>query len=195
MPCDDYESDSCPSIQKEDVIPKISPKKNIDPKKIKVKLEYSPSSKKGSEVTKSKANKDTVSANGAAGTKIVRNYAKALCSFASSDIALPYLKNTINSKYQGSIDIGNFQKYMKEKKGNTASIQSLRKMLMIEVGDSNDERAYKEIFKELSIIFIKYFSVNWIFSGKVKYRLEHIRYRHKMLRRVLNPQYFTYLKG
>ena len=138
---------------------------------------------------------ETNGLNPVRGTKIVRNYAKALCTFAYSDMAAVYLKEIIHDRYQGEAELTSFQKYIKDKKGKTASISSLRELLMIKESDSNKEKIYKQIFTEISVIFIKFFSVNWIFSGKVKYRLEHIKYRHKMLRRIKNPEFFTYLKS
>lgn len=138
---------------------------------------------------------DTDSSNAVKGTKIVRNYAKALCSFAYSEMAVPYLLIIIKENFPGQVELDEFQKCIKDKKGKTASIPSLRKLLMEEDKDNSKERAYKRMFTEISIIFIKFFAVNWIFSGKVKYRLEHLKYRHKMLRRIRNPEFFTYLKS
>jgi len=138
---------------------------------------------------------ESIGANAIRGTKIVRNYAKALCSFAYSDMALTYLKDIISKKYNDSLEVESFRKYIREKKGKTASILSLRSLLMEDDDDTEKERIYKQIFTEISVVFIKFFAVNWIFSGKVKYRLEHLKYRHKMLRRIRNPEHFTYLKS
>ena len=128
------------------------------------------------------------------GTKVVRNYAKALCSFASSAIAIPYIQKLLEQDIEAKTIIEDFQNYIAQKKDKTISIVSLRGLLMITGKDSPIEKLYKEIFMETSVVFIKFFSVNWIFSGKVKYRLEHMKYRHKMLRRVRNPELFTFLK-
>jgi len=144
---------------------------------------------------KAESKGEFLNSNSVRGTKIVRNYAKALCSFAYSDMALGYLQTIILKQYDNKVDTDGFRKYIKEKKGNTASISSLRGLLMETNHDSDKERIFKQIFAEISIIFIKFFSVNWIFSGKVKYRLEHVKYRHRMLRRIRNPEHFTYLKS
>jgi len=133
--------------------------------------------------------------NSVRGTKIVRNYAKALCSFAYSDLALSYLQEIMKEQYNDTVEAEGFRRYIKEKKRNTASISSLRDLLLESDNDSENEKKYKQIFAEISIIFIKFFSVNWIFSGKMKYRLEHVKYRHRMLRRIRNPEFFTYLKS
>lgn len=55
--------------------------------------------------------------------------------------------------------------------------------------------AYKTLFKETCIVFIKYFAVNWVFASKVSYKTEHIKFRFKLLRRVKNPKMFTYMKN
>jgi len=138
---------------------------------------------------------EPLGANAIRGTKIVRNYAKALCSFAYSEMALTYLKDIIAKNYNDCLEIESFQKFIREKKGKTASILSLRSLLMQDEDDTEKERVYKQVFTEISVVFIKFFAVNWIFSGKVKYRLEHLKYRHKMLRRIRNPEHFTYLKS
>jgi hypothetical protein len=62
--------------------------------------------------------------------------------------------------------------------------------------DEDDEytRSYKRVFQGISKVFIKFFSVNWIFDGKLKYKNEHIKFRNRMLRRIEKPEMFTYLK-
>ena len=128
------------------------------------------------------------------GTKVVRNYAKALCTFACSEMAVSYVERIISQGFEGRVNIQDFQNFISQKKDKTLSITSLRGLLMIGKEDNDIERIYKQIFSEISVVFIKFFSVNWIFSGKVKYRLEHMKYRHKMLRRIRNPELFTFLK-
>jgi len=83
---------------------------------------------------------------------------------------------------------------MKEKKETTNSMESLRKLLIEEEGDTQLDVVTKAVFKEVSIIFMKYFAVNWIFSGKLVHKTAHLKFRFKMLRRIKNPEYFTYLK-
>ena len=50
-------------------------------------------------------------------TKIVRNYAKALCSFAYSELSSSFLKDIIEKKYKDSIELGAFQNLIRERKG------------------------------------------------------------------------------
>lgn len=123
---------------------------------------------------------------------IVKNFGKAMCSFASSELALPYIREICN-KGEGFMKA--FQLYIKKKKKTVDSIEHLRVLLLVNERDNEDSALYKRIFQHLSIIFIKYFSVNWIFQGKMTYKDIHLKARFKMLRRVQNPEYFTYFKG
>jgi len=139
--------------------------------------------------TSSKPEKEGKGAN----TKtIVKNFGKAMCSFASSELALPYLNQLVNKSEN---IIKPFQTYIKKKKGTVDCIEALRSLLLPYGNDSKELTRYKQIFKELSIVFIKYFSVNWIFQGKMAHKQVHLKARYKMLRRVQNPEYFTYFKG
>ena len=128
-------------------------------------------------------------------TKIVRNYAKIFCSFASSGMATPYLKNLIATKYRDKIELEKFQKFIYNKKEHTFSILTLRTLLLIHPNDEELIKEYKKLFADISIIFLKFYAVNWIFNSKIKHRIEHLKCRQKMIRRVRNPELFTYLKG
>jgi len=125
---------------------------------------------------------------------IVKNYGKALCAFASSKLAIPYIENVVSKKGYDGVNINKFTNEIKSKKETTNSMESLRRLLMEEDGDTEEEKQYKHVFKEISIIFMKYFSVNWIYSGKLVHKNAHLKFRFKMLRRVKNPEHFTYLK-
>jgi len=122
---------------------------------------------------------------------IVKNFGKAMCSFASSDLSLPYYEK-INANLK--VNIEDFQDYIHKKRDLIDSIDSLRTLLLIGQNDDEVMMGYKKIFQEISITFIKYFSVNWIFQGKMSHKQAHLKARYKMLRRVQNPLYFTYFK-
>jgi hypothetical protein len=125
---------------------------------------------------------------------IVKNYGKALCSFASSKLALPYIESLVSKKGYEAVNIKKFMEDIKQKKESTNSMESLRRLLMENSDDNEETRECKRLFKEVSIIFMKYFSVNWIFNGKLVHKHAHLKFRFKMLRRIQNPQHFTYLK-
>jgi len=121
---------------------------------------------------------------------LIKNYARAICTFAHSNIAEPYLLPLVEKE---KISLERFCDYMYVKKEEIDTIKTFRAALTINEEDSEEEKAFKRIFKEMGIIFIKYFSVNWIFSGKVTYTKTYLKFRHKMLRRIKNPELFVSL--
>lgn len=125
---------------------------------------------------------------------IIKNYGKAFCGFASSKLAVPYILNIADGMDFKSFDIKKFMSQMKVKKEATNSMEHIRTLLVEEVDDTDEQKVFKRVFKEVSKVFLKYFSVNWIFHGKLKHKIVHLKYRFKMLRRIENPEYFTYLK-
>ena len=64
-------------------------------------------------------------------------------------------------------------------------------MLIVQPGESIERANFKMGFQEMSIIFLKYFGVNWVFNGKISYKQIHLESIPKMLRRVKYPEYFT----
>jgi len=127
---------------------------------------------------------------------IVKNYGKALIMFALSKMAVMYLNRAIDHKgYAGGVTIEGFKKYYEQRRKNIGTIESLRKLLVPEENDNEEILKYKELFKETSIIFLKYFCVNWIYKGRLMHKREHLKYRMRVLRRVQNPELFTYLRS
>ena len=126
------------------------------------------------------------------GTKtVVKNYGKAIASFAISSIATFYLIPLVE---QYSVNLQCFVDYITSLKDSIVGIDTFRASLLPKEDDKEEIVAYKRLFREIGVIFVKYFSVNWIFSGKMKNRKVHLMMRFKMLRRLMNPEYFTYLK-
>jgi hypothetical protein len=123
---------------------------------------------------------------------IVKNYGNAIVGFAISSLAVPYLEHF--SKHE-SFKISDFQKYFARKKGSISGISTFRTLLEESEKDTSIERVYKRIFRELAVVFVKYFSVNWIFSGKLKHKIAHLKFRYPILRRIQKPELFTYLKN
>jgi hypothetical protein len=123
---------------------------------------------------------------------IVINYGKAISSFAITQIALPYLKPLADKE---QVSVQSFQKYVEKKKEMIGGIRSLRNILIISERTPKEEASYKRIYCAIAEIFIKYFSVNWIIHGRMAHKDTYLKYRFKMLRRIQNPELFTYLKG
>ncbi len=121
---------------------------------------------------------------------IVKNYGKAICSFASSKVGEPYLQQ-ITHKY--NVSISEFVNFVLNAKENIESMSSFRNLLLVHAEDDEQTSKLKKVFAAVSEVFIKYFSVNWIFSGRLTYKEIHLKFRFKLLRRIQNPESFTYL--
>jgi len=122
---------------------------------------------------------------------IVKNFARAMVNFAISRLALPYIESKL---IEFKLDLKSFQKYLIERRENMDGISSLRSLLLIIEDDDEQTAAIKTLFRYTSEIFVKFFSVNWIFNSKLGDKLVHVKSRFKILRRIRNPEYFTYFK-
>ena len=126
---------------------------------------------------------------------LVKNYGRAFCAFSCSETATPYIIDIINKEKFINVDIEEFRSFVKVQKDNISSMNGLRELLIVKDDEVHEEKIYKSVFQQLSIIFIKFFSVNWIYNGKLMNKDAHLKVRFKMLRRVKNPEYFTYLSS
>jgi hypothetical protein len=123
---------------------------------------------------------------------IVKNYGNAIIGFGITKVALPYIQDKAE---EYGVNVAEFQKFMSTKKDSISGIDSLRSFLMESNKDTEQTRGFKAMFKHLAVVFIKYFSVNWIFNSKIKYKEAHLKFRNRMLRRIMDPEHFTYLKS
>jgi hypothetical protein len=126
---------------------------------------------------------------------IVKNYGRAICNFILSPLFIPYFNDIIKRDCETSLTLEEFREYINERKELVDCMDRFKEMLIPSKKDSQKQSSFKKIFKEGGIIFIKYFSVNWIYHGRVTYKEAHLYFRHKMLRRLQNPELFTYLKS
>jgi len=122
---------------------------------------------------------------------IVKNFARAMVIFAISKLAIPYISHKLKEL---NLDLKDFQHYLAQRKENMDGISSLRALLLVESFDEPEVAAIKEAFQFTAEIFIKYFSVNWIYNSKLGDKLVHVKARYKILRRIRKPEYFTYFK-
>jgi len=133
--------------------------------------------------------KSTRAAAGSLGEKnLIKNYANAIASFAITFTARPYIEPLAKER---GIRLSEFDKFVLQKKKSLTSLESFKEILTISKADSGKERIFKEIFRRAAVVFVKYFSVNWIFSGKLQYKDIHLKYRFKMLRGIQNPELFS----
>jgi len=125
------------------------------------------------------------------GNNIMKNYCRAFVNFALSDLANPYLAHR---SQESTLSTQRFRQILENKKKKVNCIKSLRGLLLHDKKESKEMEAFKEEFQKLCEVFLKYFCVNWIFHSKVSDRIKHLQYRGKMLRRIQNPEFFTYLE-
>jgi len=122
---------------------------------------------------------------------IVINYGKAIASFASSDLAKPYLKEYVQDE---GVSYEKFLKFIIEAKETIGGIASFRSLLIDNDQEEKEMRSYKKILRRIGEVFIKYFSVNWIIHGRMAHKMTYLKFRSRMLRRIKNPEYFTYIR-
>jgi len=123
---------------------------------------------------------------------IVKNYGRAISSFALSNLALPYLDVILERE---GLSIHRFTQYIRQIKGSIDGLSHFRSTILVGRSDGHQLAANKRAFMALSEVFIKYFSVNWIYNSRVLHKEAHLKFRFKMLRRIHRPDLFTYLKG
>lgn len=124
---------------------------------------------------------------------ILKNYIRALINFALSETSLPFL----SKKFQeGGLNPEVFRNLMNSRKTTVNSIKDLRELLLVDKRqDSPEMIVFKQTFKDLSVNFIKFYCVNWVFHSRVSDKITHLNYRFKILRRIRNPEHFTYLES
>merc|ERR1712187_816220 len=123
---------------------------------------------------------------------MVRNYSKAICRFCMSPLSKEYLEDIIR-KFNFSVLPQEFIYFISKEKKTVESIPSLKKLLLITEQDSLKVAECKKIFIELGIIFIKFFSVKWIFSSRLSYKNVYIKFRYSFERRLKNPELFQHM--
>jgi len=120
------------------------------------------------------------------------NFIKAIIAFANSHVAIPYLKVYVQ---QEGIKFSDFIMFIGQCKDCiTNGVQIFRSLL---IGASNSDptnAACIRIFKAISEIFIKCFSVNWITNSRLTHKVAYLKYRFKMLKRIQNPEQFAYVQ-
>jgi len=142
-------------------------------------------SKQANSSKKTKPRRSTI------GNNIMKNYARAMVNFALSPMALSYLNRLVQ---KGSMPINTFLEVLEGRKEKIHCIKSLRTMMLVENTDSKETADFKKIFQGICAVFLKFFCVNWIYNSKVSDKTKHLKYRHKILRRVQSPEHFTYLE-
>jgi len=126
------------------------------------------------------------------GNNVMKNYANAMVNFGLSRVAEPYLSR---SPLATKMPLQLFRQMLLPQKRKTNCIKSFRDLLVIdESQDSEETKTWKGLFREVCKAFLKHFWVNWIYNSKLNEKSKYLKYRGRLLRRVENPEFFTYLE-
>ncbi len=125
------------------------------------------------------------------GNNVMKNYAAAMITFALSRMSDYYLTRLPLVK---KLSLAKFRQIMHSKRQKIHCIKSFRELLFIEEHDSEESVVCKTLFQEACRVFLKYFSVNWIYNSRLSDKFKYLTYRGRLLRRVQNPENFTYLE-
>ena len=123
-------------------------------------------------------------------SNIMKNYARAMVNFAISPLASPYLDELVKGKL---LSIEAFKECLDSKKMTTNCISNFRELLLIKNGDTQETKEFKSSFLAICEVFLRYYSINWIYHSKISDKKGHLKCRGKILRRVQQPEFFTYL--
>lgn len=127
------------------------------------------------------------------GNNVMRNYATAMVKFALSKFAEPFLSS---SPLLRVMSLQVFRDILVERRRKINCILRFRELLPSDKSqDSEEVRAFKGLFREACRAFLKYFWVNWIYNSKLEDKSKYLKYRGKLLRRIENPEQFTYLES
>ncbi len=119
---------------------------------------------------------------------IIKNYSRAIGNFAMSELFLPYVSE---DPLVSGLVWSEFVGFCKTARDTIQNIENLREYLIINEDEVEKVAAFKTLFKKAAVIFIKYFSVNWIFSAKLIYKQTYVQYRGNLLRGIMDPMKLT----
>ena len=120
---------------------------------------------------------------------MIKNYGKKCAYFAISDEGINLINDQVNEN-----EISLFKLFIKNRITGITNICSFRDMLLVKKDDTIEISKFKKAFQCVSEIFISNYATKWIFnSPRIRDVKGHLFARFKMLRRVRNPEYFTYI--
>jgi len=114
---------------------------------------------------------------------LMKNIAKALVMFILSELAPPYL-DQIQRTDNENFEIVSFLDYIKTQREYVNHLKCFKSLFFSSNGENESEVIYKRVCRKMAIIFLKYFSVNWIFQSKLSNKQAYLRVRFKLLRQI-----------
>jgi len=116
---------------------------------------------------------------------IIINYGKAILSFAMSDLAKEYIDKYFHKE---ELNIASFNDFAAVLKPTISGYKNFEAVFIVKETDSEEIALYRKVLKMLGVVFMKYFSVNWIFHGKIAHKQVYLQNRFSILRRITKGQ-------
>jgi len=111
---------------------------------------------------------------------IATNFFKAICKFALSNLALPYLYPLL---LQEGVNIEDFAIFLISRQVRIHSFAKFKLILMLINRNFGRLAACQRILKALSKVFLDYFSVGWIITAsEIRQKEKYLRFRSKILK-------------
>jgi len=115
--------------------------------------------------------------------KIVKNFGKAIASFATSEKALQIIEKSFSD-----CDRKKFKDFVYEHKECIEGNRRFKQLLTVSNDDPLDTRENKRIFKRISEIFMKTYVHQWIWNSKLLKKEDHAQLVSEMKKRIQNPR-------
>lgn len=119
----------------------------------------------------------------------LKDYGRAICAFILSDSSKAYLPKDSEKDF----NLPEFREFIEKSRIQLTGVKGYKKVLLGKRKNSPRTFLYKKLFKKMALIFIKFYALGWIYSGKVKYKIEYVNIRHKLIAMISNPEMFTNL--
>lgn len=151
---------------------------NSEAEKMKSKVETSSPVIKLSKATK----KITASKPAKLNRKIVKNFGKAIASFACSEKALRIIDKSLKYSTRKK-----FLSFVYEHKECIEGNRRFRQLLTIYDSDTAEAQENKAFFRKISMIFMRTYVHQWIWNSKIQNKDLHAQLVSEMKRRIQNP--------
>jgi hypothetical protein len=117
--------------------------------------------------------------------RIIKNLLRGIIDFIISDISLPYLEQ-IKRRDGDEFNVSTFQEFFSIQKEYIYDLKDFRKLIVVVDGETGQEAIYKKVCQKISVVFLKYFAVNWLYQTKHNHKKTYLKLRFKLLR-VIQP--------
>jgi len=108
---------------------------------------------------------------------------KAICNFMISGPSLPYLQPALLKE---NVQFDEFYDFVNQVKIERSRLIDFISALKPHMNDSDKILACKRTMKLMTIVFVKYFSLGWIFQEQEGFKMPFLKMRFKLLKRIRN---------